>query len=168
MPVVPKLAGRWAKFATSSVPAGRTVLCIEKNKTQNTRITLDTFVHCIFFLCLVTCWQCATASFVDDSCNIWFHACCCYTLIAPTIFEELCIPHQSQQRRSRDLNFETETSSKSPRLENLQIMPKCFCKFSKKCHHHFEVEIFANFWHFSYLLVLFLTCRYKKTKSTLN
>jgi len=30
-------------------------------------------------------------------------------------------------------------------------MPKSFYKFSKKCHNHFEVETFANFWQFSYL-----------------
>jgi len=31
---VPKLFGCWAKFATLSVSEGRTVLCIEKNKTK--------------------------------------------------------------------------------------------------------------------------------------
>ena len=80
-------------------------------------------------------------------------------------FQEPCISHQSltrQQRRSWELNFETETSSRSPRLENLQIMPKCFYKFSKKCHHHFEVEILWKNFHFSYLPMLFLTCRYNR------
>jgi len=69
------------------------------------------------------------------------------------------MPHQlltRHQRRSGHLtsrprpgkNFETETS-KSPRLENLRIMSKCFYKFSKTCHHRFEVETFANFRQFS-------------------
>ena len=31
---VPKLFGCWAKFATLSVSAGQTALCIEKNKTK--------------------------------------------------------------------------------------------------------------------------------------
>jgi len=44
---VPKRFGCWAKFATLSVSADRTVLCI-KTKQKNKRITLDTFVHCIF------------------------------------------------------------------------------------------------------------------------
>jgi len=44
-------------------------------------------------------------------------------------FQEPCVSCQSltrHQRCSRDLNFETKTSSKSPRLKNLQIMLKCF------------------------------------------
>ena len=85
-------------------------------------------------------------------------------------FQEPCIPHQSltrQQRRSRDLHFETETSSKSPRLENLQIMPKCFYKFSKNCHHHFEVEILRIFGIFDTCLC-YSYLQIQQTKRTLN
>ena len=36
---------------------------------------------------------------------------------------------------------------------------KIFLKKFKKCHHHFEVEFFWNFWLYTYLLLLFLICR---------
>jgi len=35
-------------------------------------------------------------------------------------------------------------------------MPKCFYKFSKKCHHHFEVEILWIFGIFHTCLCYFL------------
>ena len=77
------------------------------------------------------------------------------------------------QRRSRDLNCETETWSKirdrdrdfiktsEAETRDLKICGSSL-KFSKnvqKMHHHFEVETFSNFWLSSYLLLLFLTCR---------
>jgi len=37
-------------------------------------------------------------------------------------------------------------------------------RFKKYCHDH-EVEIFSNFWHFSYLLWLFLICKHSKPKT---
>jgi len=74
-------------------------------------------------------------------------------------FQEPCIRHQSltrQQRRSRDLNFETETSSKSPRLENLQDYAEMFLQIFKKLSSPLRSWNFANFRHFSYLFMLFL------------
>jgi len=50
-----------------------------------------------------------------------------------------------------DLNFETET-------RNFKIC--AFCRnFFKTCCHHFWLELFLNFWHFSEVFCLFLTCK---------
>jgi len=85
-------------------------------------------------------------------------------------FQEPSVPHQSltrQPRSSPDLNFETETSSKSPRLESLQIIPKCFYKYSKKCYHHFEDEALRFFGTFHTCSCYFLHADITD-KSTLN
>jgi len=86
----------------------------------------------------------------------------------------------SDQRCSRDWNCETETWSKSetetssknprlencvsrsiPRLKNLCIMPI----FLKNVITTPKLNVFSNFWHFSYLLWSFLTCRYSRQKA---
>jgi len=83
---VAKLFGCWAKFAILSASVGRTILRYrQKTKQKNTRITFVTFVHCNLFFCLVTCLKCvvtsATASFLHNTCNMWFYAWCCNTLL---------------------------------------------------------------------------------------
>jgi len=40
-----------------------------------------------------------------------------------------------------------------------------FLQILKKYCHDYEVAIFSNFWHFSYLLWLFLICKYSRTKT---
>jgi len=84
-------------------------------------------------------------------------------------FQELCMPHRSltgQQRRSRDLNFVTKTSSKSPRLENLHILPKMFLKIFKKVSSPTSLLTFCKlpeFFQLAYFM-LFLTCTYNRQK----
>jgi len=81
-------------------------------------------------------------------------------------FQEPYITHPSptkQQRRSRDLNVETKTSSKSPRVENLQILSKCFEKFSKQYHHQLRSRQFSNCRHFS---CLFTVCYFLPARTT--
>jgi len=51
------------------------------------------------------------------------------------------------------------------RYRYLKICGLCQYFSEKKCHHHFEIQIFSNFWHFSYLLWSFLTCRYSRQKA---
>jgi len=40
-----------------------------------------------------------------------------------------------------------------------------FLQIFKKYCHDYEVAIFSNFWHFFYLLWLFLICKYSRTKT---
>ena len=70
--------------------AGRTVLCIEKNKikihSHNIRqvSTLQFFSVFDNMFAMLLLQQIFV---LHDSCDIWFHAWCCYTLIAPAIFK---------------------------------------------------------------------------------
>jgi len=86
-------------------------------------------------------------------------------------FQETCIPHQcsltSHKRRSRDLNFETENSSKSPKLENLQIMPKCFYKFWKNVITTSKLKL-CEFSAFFILAYVVSHLQIQQTKRTLN
>ena len=88
-------------------------------------------------------------------------------------FQEHCLPHQlltRQQRRRRDLNFETETCLK---LGDLDFFKKSetrkfadfagmFFQIFKNVSAPLQSSNFANFRLFSYLLVLFLTYRRKR------
>jgi len=88
-------------------------------------------------------------------------------------FQEPCIPHQSltrQQRRSRNLNFETETCLK-PRdffktfeTRKFADYAEIFLQIFKKVLSPLRNWNFANFRRFSHLLMLFLTSRYNRQK----
>ena len=108
------LFGCWAKFATLSVSAGRTILCIENTKQKSTRITLVTFVHCIFSVLgyMLAMWLLQGLLLLHNSCNIWFHAWCCYTLIASTICKNP-VYLTNHWLDSRDV-VETQTSRLRP------------------------------------------------------
>ena len=63
--------------------------------------------------------------------------------------------------------FETDTSSKNPRLENRKFVDYAdiFLQIFKKYCRDYEVAIFSNFWYFSYLFWLFLICKYSRPKT---
>ena len=61
--------------------------------------------------------------------------------------------------RDRDLKFNT--------LKNLWIYAEIFYTFSKKCHHHFDVELFSNSGNLLYAMVGYYL-QIQQTKSTLN
>ena len=114
------------------------------------------------------------------------HCACAFYIYTLLMYTNTCIQSKpsSDQRCSRDRNCETETWSKvrdrdfikksGTRDVRFEIdtatwkfvdCGNIFLKFSKKCHHHFEIEFFSNFWHFSCLLWSFLTCRYSRQKA---
>jgi len=65
---------------------------------------------------------------------------------------------------------ETETSSKTPNRDSrLEVRDRdskinAFWRNLKKCPHRFWLEFFSNFWHFSDVYSLFLTCKCNKQK----
>ena len=63
--------------------------------------------------------------------------------------------------------FETNTSSKNPRLKNWKFVDYAdiFLQILKKYCHNYEVAIFSNFSHFYYLVWLFLICKYSRPKT---
>jgi len=133
-------------------------------KQKTTHITLDTFVNCNLFSLFGTMlakWLLQLLLLLHNSCNIWFHAWRCNTWKASTIFKNP-VYLTNHWLDSRDV-VETKTSSKSPRHENLQILPKCFKQFSKQCLHQLRSWHFANCRHFSYLLTVFYILPAHKT-----
>jgi len=63
--------------------------------------------------------------------------------------------------------FETDTSSKNPRLKTRKFVDYAdiFLQILKKYCHNYEVAIFSNFSHFSHLVWVFLICKYSRPKT---
>jgi len=63
---------------------------LKKTKQKATCFTLDTFVHCNLFSLfgnMFAMWCLQLLLLLGNSCNIWFHAWRCNTLIASTILK---------------------------------------------------------------------------------
>ena len=71
-------------------PCAGLFCALKKTKQKATRFTLDTFVHCNLFSLfgnMFAMWLLQLFLLLHNSCNIWFHAWRCNTLIASTIFK---------------------------------------------------------------------------------
>jgi len=66
----------------------------------------------------------------------------------------------TKKSETRDLSFETDTATWKF-VDYANISTKIFQKMSSPPPSWF----FSNFWHFSYLLWLFVTCRYSRQKA---
>jgi len=70
--------------------AGQTLLCIEKNKIKNHSHSIRHVCALQFFSVfddMFAMWFLQQLLMLHDIWDIWFHALCCYTLIASTIFK---------------------------------------------------------------------------------
>jgi len=100
-----------------------------------------------------------------DSCNIWLHAWCRYTLIASTIFKKPAYLTNVHWLAIRDV---VETWTSRPKILQ-KVRNSKICRLCRNVSTNFgkmssplQSWNYANFRHFSYLLMLFLTCRYNR------